>query len=256
MPLASLTLFRQRLVAMGILGFLFLLSLYYFSPVAESNLSALFASITYPLGYALLFGLVIIALALLLLSYRHTPDDSDSDRAHMRDIRAIIVAISVYGMLFWVSSFGIVWYGILIYFLFLVVIFAGMRLIDREIDEIIGDRLNLMSSASVILIGVFVFMAAIPHAWTNIQNSGFVDYKMGSITSEAASFRPGYLETLSRLNIADEKKAVDTIISSARHIQIKEAIARYQPQNLSTLEGVLTELERQLASAASAREYL
>lgn len=194
----------------------------------------------------------------LLYSYRPSSDDTESEHMHIRDIRAIIVAISVYGVLFWVSSFGIVWYGILIYFLFLVIIFAGMRLIDRELDILMGDRLHLMTSASVMLIGFFVFVVAIPHAWTNIKASSYVEYKIGAITSEAATFayRGGYLEVLSRLNVADQKKAITTIIAGARSEQIKETITRYQPQTLSELDAVLTEIERQLATSPQAKVYI
>lgn len=257
-PLASLALFRHRLIGLGVLSMLVFLSLYYFAPGAEANLSAVFGRISYPLGYALLFALVMIAMIALLVSYRRSSEDSESDHAHIRDIRAIVVAISVYGMLFWVSSFGIVWYGILIYFLFLVVIFAGMRLIDRELNTLIGDRLHLMTSASVMLIGFFVFIVAIPHAWSNIKTSGYLEYKIGAMTSEAASFayRGGNLEVLSRLNVADQKQAVTTVIQAARQDQIKETIARYQPQTLTDLDAILTQIERQLSGSQLSALYL
>lgn len=59
-------------------------------------------------------------------------------------------------------------------------------------------------------------------------------------------YRDGYLDILSRLNIADESKAVESVVATATQEQIRSTIARYQPRTLSELDAILSEIERQI----------
>ena len=43
------------------------------------------------------------------------------------------MTLGIYGFLFWISAFGIVWYGILVYFLFLALIgLAAMNFVSYD----------------------------------------------------------------------------------------------------------------------------
>lgn len=76
-PLALLAFFRHRLIAIGMLAGFIMMSLYYFVAPTQAEISAFFATIQYPLGYAIIFGLVLMFLLTLLVAYRNSEDDSE-----------------------------------------------------------------------------------------------------------------------------------------------------------------------------------
>ena len=102
-------------------------------------MSNFFATIQYPYAYIYIILIVALILLISLFGLKIHEDDSTSSRAEIRDIRLVLVALAYYGFLFWISSYGVVWYGILIYFIFFLIIIFGARMIDREIDDLIGE---------------------------------------------------------------------------------------------------------------------
>ena len=112
---------------------------FYFQRDIGASISQFFATIEYP--YAYIYIILIIAFVLLvsLFGLKIHQDDNASLRAEIRDIRLVLVALAYYGFLFWISSYGVVWYGILIYFIFFLIIIFGARMIDHEIDDLIGE---------------------------------------------------------------------------------------------------------------------
>lgn len=175
-------------------------------------------------------------LLVSLFGLKISENDNESSRAEIRDIRLVLVALAYYGFIFWISSYGIVWYGILIYFLFFLVIIFGARMIDREIDDLIGEPTSLAAGISVIIIGCFVFFSAVPHAWTNVLSAGFLEYKTGLMTSESVVYKTHDDPILATLNINDQEKAVAELIRGIDNEKIRTI---FEGQKITTMESYL-----------------
>ena len=211
-------------------------AVFYFQRDIGASISQFFATIEYPYAYIYIILIVAFVLLVSLFGLKIHQDDNASSRAEIRDIRLVLVALAYYGFLFWISSYGVVWYGILIYFIFFLIIIFGARMIDREIDDLIGEPTWLVTGISVIIIGSFVFFSAIPHAWTNVLNSGFLEYKTGLMTSESVVYRTHDDPILATLNINDQEKAVKELIS---HIDNEKIRTAFEQQKLTTIESYL-----------------
>ncbi len=114
-------------------------AVFYFQRDIGASISQFFATIEYPYAYIYIILTVAFVLLVSLFGLKIHQDDNASSRAEIRDIRLVLVALAYYGFLFWISSYGVVWYGILIYFIFFLIIIFGVRMIDREIDDLIGE---------------------------------------------------------------------------------------------------------------------
>ena len=130
---------RSRSHAFLLLGVVIFFALFYFQRDIGASISQFFATIEYPYAYIYIILIVAFVLLVSLFGLKIHQDDNASLRAEIRDIRLVLVALAYYGFLFWISSYGVVWYGILIYFIFFLVIIFGARMIDREIDDLIGE---------------------------------------------------------------------------------------------------------------------
>ena len=83
--------------------------------------------------------------------------------------------LMIYGFLFLISAFGIVWYGVFVYFLFLVLIGLASHTFvsynEREDNEdLIGIKVTL-SILFFLFIFVYIIRSAFPHSWNNLVNS-------------------------------------------------------------------------------------
>lgn len=235
-PLMWVALVRSRSHAFLLLWMVIFFALFYFQRNIGVSISQFFATIEYPYAYIYIILIVAFVLLVSLFGLKIHQDDSVSSRAEIRDIRLILVALAYYGFLFWISSYGVVWYGILIYFIFFLIIIFGARMIDREIDDLIGEPTSLAQGISIVIIGSFVFFSAIPHAWTNILNSWFLEYKTGLMTSESVVYRTHDDPILATLNISDQTQAVKELIS---HIDNEKIRTAFEQQKLTTIESYL-----------------
>lgn len=106
-------------------------------------------------------------------------------------IRGILVFLAIYGLVFWVSAFGIVWYGVLIYFLFLLVISLGANefntLNDNEAEDVKFFK-KIFSYGFFALLGLYLFVSTPLHAFSNMQNAGYSEYKYYNLSQNSAIF--------------------------------------------------------------------
>lgn len=142
------------------------------------GLTPFFAKINLPLGYA-----VLIAVNLLLVGLVHflTPRDGMASQK----FRDTMVFMGLYGFLFWLSAFGIVWYGIVIYFgFFLLIMFACSWFLlyssegERD-EEYMGMRFAL-ALVVFFAIGFYFLNSAFSHGWNNLRGS-FSDKYIGVV---------------------------------------------------------------------------
>lgn len=175
-----------------------LISLAYFIPSPISVLFVnVFSSIHLPYWY-----LVIGGICLFPLAYFHFALDK-TDK--ISKIFLVNFAFStVYIGLWAVSAFGIVWYGILMYFCLLLMI----TLCLLSIQSIKSKESELALWIVLVIVWGYVLQSSIPHGITNMRSAGYHDYKLWGMTEEVAlmTFHPEYFSILFELNIWDEYK--------------------------------------------------
>ena len=115
-----------------------------------------------------------------------------------------------------ISAFGIVWYGILVYFGFFVIIGLALTPIleytkEEEHDD---EHMNLLltcASIVFILISVYFVRSSFPHGWNNLKSAYYNEYKYHTLSQEESIFayRSDYLIPIATMNLHDTKKIFD-----------------------------------------------
>ncbi|MCP4524249.1 MAG: hypothetical protein GY828_08585 [Candidatus Gracilibacteria bacterium] len=211
LPLLLLFLpFRRKYFSLGvILFFLSELLLFVYIP-SNIYLTKLFSQYSLPGGYVLL----ILGSILPLLYFHFTLKDEE----HGKLFKCITSFTFVYGFLWMIAAYGVVWYGIGMYFAFLLMIgigffYAGSYTEDGEQkDKIIR---GLGSVVIFIIIAIYFFVSSIPHAFINLKGAVYKEFKSGKVKSTEAPFvyHRDYLKILFELNIAEGKQS-DFILNS------------------------------------------
>jgi hypothetical protein len=137
--------------------------LYYFVGSTGVIFSQMLGSIVLPMGYILIIGGILIAIA---VSHFFIERDETG-----RSIQDIFVMFLIYGFLFLISAFGIVWYGVFVYFLCLTLIgLASLAFTSHtahDDEDIMGMKVTL-SFLFFLFILVYIIRSAFPHGWNNL----------------------------------------------------------------------------------------
>jgi hypothetical protein len=116
--------------------------------------------------------------------------------------------LMIYGFLFLISAFGIVWYGVFVYFLFLA-LFGLLALtfvvIEPKDDE---DTIGVKTTISLIFflfILVYIVRSAFPHGWSNLTTAGMNEYKYEKLNQNQSIFtyRSDYITPIATMNTVD-----------------------------------------------------
>ncbi len=154
-----------------------------------------FSDIFLPQGYIYILSTFLLPLIFFYFSL-------DRSKRISQIFLANYVFLALYMFLWTISSFGIVWYGIVMYFWLLVFILLGILSIykSRESITLLAIYITLWT------VWVYVFMSSVPHAITNLKNAGYIDYKLGRQSEEVAliKFHPEYFSILFELNISPD----------------------------------------------------
>jgi len=113
-----------------------------------------------------------------------------------------------YTFLWWISAFWIVWYGIVMYFNFILMIVFWAYYISsyREDDTQEYKQSHFFWSIMFLsIIGVYLFFSVFPHTFNNLKSAGYINYKLWKLTVAEAPFffHREYLPILFTLNIDD-----------------------------------------------------
>lgn len=179
---------------------IFLMIHYYFIKSTWVVFTAILWTIGLPLGYAFIVGWILL---LITLSHYLVAEDDTGIR-----IKEIFLLLMVYGFLFLISAFGIVWYGVFVYFLLLTIIgLAALSFIsytDNEDDTTLWVKITI-SFLFFLFIIVYIFRSALPHGWTNLTTAGMNEYKYKKLTQNESIFtyRNDYITTIASLNVLD-----------------------------------------------------
>ncbi len=195
--------------------------LYYFTAFGKTTITDFFGTFELPAGYLLI---LVFNVVFLLASYFGI-DETDENKT----IKEIILMLGIYGFLFWISAFGIVWYGILVYFLFLALIgLASMRFTSYTQDEENNDDLMYtkvtLTAVFVIFIFAYFIRSSFPHGWTNLQEASYNEFKYNILNQEESIFayRQDYVMPIATLNLADVPAVIKTVQSQATSKDLKE----------------------------------
>ncbi len=206
---------------------------YYFIGSTGILLTSLMSSITLPVWYACMVWwiLLIITLAHLFIT----------DEAEGNSIKSIIMMVMVYGFLFLISAFGIVWYGVFVYFLFIVLM--GLASLAFTTYTEIEDEDTLWVKVTIsILFFLFIFAyilrSAFPHGWNNLIGAGMNEYKYNKLNQNESIFtyRTDYITPLAAMNSVDPGTVVRRAWALAKSVTIKKILTPERLENMSPVD--------------------
>ena len=227
----SLLLFvrsRRNIFWLFALGLLILMGLYYFYPWTKDSITNFFNTIGLGnwLGYAVMLGMNLIFLTCV----HYLIEDSESNKK----LKEIMMFVGIYGFIFMISAFGIVWYGIFIYFGFFIIMglsagrFEKYTHIDELDEDIMSGKLTL-AFILFIFIGVYFIRSVFPHGWNNLRAAYYNEYKYNILSQDEAIFayRWDYITPISTLNL----KSPETIIENIATLPLSKEIQKFFQEN-------------------------
>lgn len=200
-----------------------------------------FSVINIPTWYLYVFLWFFIPTAYLIFTLKQT-------RLNQIFILNLVFA-SIYTFLWMISSFGIVWYGITMYFSFLLmIILAGYSIITYDKYEQSNKEYSIKMFISFVFLSIFliyVFNSIIPNISNNLKSAWYEQYKAGQVGSDEAIFayHSDYLKILFTLNIDPDKK--EEFLQQNISKQITDAIPDIYNMDISTINSLLKNLEKQ-----------
>ncbi len=200
------------------------------------------ASLKFDAKYPLLYGyLILLIINIAFISTIHFLTKSEEEDMGYREMS---VMLNTYGFLFLVSAFGIVWYGIFVYFIFFALIwllserFTIVKTEDKERDGYLEWK-YVMTGLLFIFISLYFIRTAIPHAWSNLRNAGFNEYKYNILNQEETLFayRSDYLVPIANMNLQDTGILTDTVML-VKSQKLKEVLGELAKNKDTFLEWV------------------
>lgn len=207
--------------------------LYYFIPTTSASITAFLNKIGLGdwLGYAIILWLNIFYLTLAHYSLKESPQN--------KKLKDILMFMWVYGFIFMISAFGIVWYGIMIYFWFFLIIgLSATSFLEYDHEEeknsdLIGIKLTL-AAILFIFIAVYFFRSGLPHAWNNLKSAYYNEYKYNILSQEESIFayRSDYLLPIATMNLKDIGKLFDWFEGKMVSKEMKSFVASPEFKNV------------------------
>ncbi len=159
---------------------------------------------TYPRAY--IFVLLAFLLPTIYFVY-WLKNDKKSQLFRLNMIFAF-----VYIFLWTIAAFGIVWYGIALYFslLFMIAIWIDYMSSYNDLDSDKDKIIKFLGSILVFaVVSVYFFASSFPHWFNNLQQASYTSFKAGQVDQVIWIFEshPDYFKILFELNIKDDSKA-------------------------------------------------
>lgn len=154
-----------------------------------------------------------------------------------------------YVFLWTISAFGIVWYGVVMYYSILFAFSIALYYLcdNDDTQEFKVQFFQFFGSVVVFwIISTYFFLSTFPHGFNNLKESSYSHFKAGMYNNYIAIFeaQPTYYNVLVELNIQKEKQPelVDYIISKTNNPQIKEVFSQNNISDLIALNEALKQL--------------
>ncbi|PID86386.1 hypothetical protein CSB08_00165 [Candidatus Gracilibacteria bacterium] len=162
------------------------------------------ANIKLPFGYIfILFSLLIFLVFRYLLV---------KGVKNIKIFKINLIFTIFYTFLWTISAFGIVWYGIMMYFGFLLMIAIGIYYLSNYDNKTSEKEINVKIFGSLAVFSIICFhffFSTFPHGFNNLKNAWYLDFKTSKTTSDEDVFlqHSGYSKLLFELNILPEKRS-------------------------------------------------
>lgn len=192
--------------------------------------------------YPLLYGYgILLVLNLIFVTVIHFLTRDDEEDKNFRDM---FIMLNVYGFLFLISAFWIVWYGIFVYFIFFALIgLLARRFTDYTESDMLEENTFAIKGTLTMLLFMLIWLyfvrTAIPHAWTNLGNAGFNEYKYGILNQEETLFayRSDYLIPIATMNLKDTS-TLTGVIAQVSSPKLKELLIETTKDRSLFLEAI------------------
>ncbi|EKE27330.1 MAG: hypothetical protein ACD_3C00223G0007 [uncultured bacterium (gcode 4)] len=213
--------------------------IYYGDSALTPTLISFFAKLDLPGWYIYIIWIFLALLAFFLYSL------SNGKLSQIFKLNAVF--FTMYGLIFAVAAFWIVWYWIAMYFALLLMIWIGASYITEEKEDELENLAHFFwSFILMIIILIYFFMSTIPHWFNNLKQASFVEYKAWIYNQEEGIFasHPDYFKILANLNVKDsEKYAVDVMNSINDSILKKIVVSNVGDKpEISKIEAILREI--------------
>ncbi len=227
--------------------------LYYFIPTTSTTITTLFNTIS--LGNWIWYAIMLWA-NIIYLTLAHYSIEETSQNKKLKDI---LMFMWVYGFIFIISAFGIVWYGIMIYFWFFLIIWlSASSFLDydqkEENSDIIWAKLTL-AFVLFIFIAIYFFRSGIPHGWNNLKSAYYNEYKYNILSQEESIFayRSDYLLPIATMNLKDIGKIFDGLDEKMISKEMKNFVAtpEFKAMDIEKLHSLIMQYRNSKDAAMS-----
>jgi len=234
--------YRKEAYKYPVIWVIFLTLLYFIPSPISVFVTSLLSQIKLPMWYA--FIIWIFSIPIIYFSWA-----LDRKNKITKIFLITLCFITVYMWLWAISSYGVVWYWIVMYFMLFVLIFLC---ISSTKDD--SESYAYVSYTVLAFVIIYALQSSIPHGITNIKSSGYSEYKMWYFNEEVSlmSYHPEYFPIMFELNISDNakqelfieyrKQLLLTLSTTQDFEQILPQIQAYQ--SMDELHRLIVELSR------------
>lgn len=237
--------FRNPLWIIGLIAMIVFEYVYFFNTGLSKTITEFFASKTLPGGYGW-----IAFFSFLPLVYFTFALDKKEKKNELFLLN--LVFTSFYVFIFIIAAYGIVWYGISMYFSFLLAILLGGWYISeyKKEEGESTDNITRFFGAIVFLsvTCVYFFASSVPHGWANLKSAGFNEFKNGSVTQEEGIFssHPDYFTILANLNVASKEALFDSMMKDIQNPVLRKILESNigDSKDIGKFQQIMTEVLR------------
>lgn len=223
--------------------FFTILPLAFFVPAINKVLSDFFSKFHLPEGY-LIFALFFFVPFLFLL-YTLKKDK-------LSQLLRLNLTFWVWYIFLWaISAFGIIWYGITMYYSIFIILALGMYGVSvyKEDDAIKVKFFKFFGSLVVFFFTIFyIFQSSFPHGFTNIKSSSYLNFKAWIQNNYISIFesQPDYFAILTELNLSasGREKLYTTLVDNIKDTELAQVLQENHVSNLHSLNTTLSQIEK------------
>ncbi|MDD5769856.1 MAG: hypothetical protein PHE25_02720 [Candidatus Gracilibacteria bacterium] len=233
--------FKFELLSLGVFALSLIPLGFFFNPKIGEYMTNIFTKFELPSGYIILALFFFIPFLYIMYSL---------NREKYSILFKLNLVFAVFYIFLWtISAFGIVWYGVAMYYSLLFAIAIGAYYISSYSNKNSQKELIIKFSGSLIvffIVLVYFFNSSFPHGFTNLKTASYDNYKAGITNNYISIFdsHSDYYDALVELNIKPEKRVdlVKYIISKIKNDKIKNIIIQNNINDLIKLNLALKEL--------------
>lgn len=237
--------YRNPLWIVGLIAILGFEYAYFFDTGISKTIVEFFASKNLPGGYAYIALFSFLPLVYFTFAL-------DRKEKKMELFLLNLVFASFYVFIFIIAAYGIVWYGISMYFAFLLaILIGGWYMTEYRKAEGEGMENMIRFFGAIVFLCItssYFFASSVPHGWANLKAAGFNEFKSGLYSQEEGIFssHPDYFTILATLNIESGEKLFDATMKKIQNPTLKKILDSNLggTQSPGKLQQILSEIMR------------